>query len=336
MIAENDMAKQYDTSELIIPGDRTTVFYGQKTLNVFGKIKYARIVAKAYRDINRFHRDALRTKECFYGPFKGEFGHFLLHNLPYLTFLYNNGVRINYCGMELHEAFLHDESGKSIIAKWFPLRDFFAEVKPKANEVVAPPDVEALITSFRQQALASGKPFLDLTDHDMYWFVFRNWQLKGRQAAFDYRKVWNVERENAVTIFPRKKGADYTLNNGGAWNYQELAEALSPYFDHVYITGHPSMSAEIEEKGNIKLRLSTSNKDVIRCCAASRLIVTQHSGAVHMGGYTHSDVLVIFNGKPPIKGLQDTLRFRKNISDRPLDFAFSLDEVIEFAKNYTR
>lgn len=330
------MPRKYDISELIIPGDRTTVYYGQKTLNLFGKVKYAGIVARAYRTINNFHQAALKTKECYYGPFKGEFGHFLLHNLPYLTFLYKHGVRINYCGMTLHEAFLHDESGKSIIAKWYPLRDFFAEVKPRANQVIAPADVEDEIAAFRKEAQASGKPFLDLTDHDMYWFVFRNWQLRGRQAAFDYRKVMNVKREHAVTIFPRKKGAEYTLNNGGAWDYQELAEELSPYFDHVYITGHPSMSAELVEKDNIRLRLSADNADVIRCCAASELIVTQHSGAVHMGSYTHSDVLVIFNGKPPIKGLQDTLRFRENISDRPLNYAFSMQEVLEFMKQYIR
>lgn len=132
------MPKKYDISELIIPGDRTTVYYGQKTLNIFGKAKYAGIVAGAYRTINRFHRDALKTKECYYGPFKGEFGHFLLHNLPYLTYLHKHGVKINYCGMTLHEAFLHDETGASIINKWYPLRDFFAEVKPRANQVVAP------------------------------------------------------------------------------------------------------------------------------------------------------------------------------------------------------
>ncbi len=325
----------YDVKDLVIPGDRTTVYYGQRTLNLFGKIKYTGKVIRAYRTLNKFNRDSLRTKVCYYGPFKGEFGHFLLHNLPYLTFLYKNGVEIHYCGMQLHEPFLQDENGKSMIAKWYPLRDFFSEVKPRANEATAPPDVETEIESFRKLALASGKPFLDLSDNDRYWFVFRNWQLNGRQASFDYCKVYNVKRENAVTLFPRKKGGDYTLNNGGNWDYQELAEALSPYFDTVYITGHPSMSAEIKETGNIRLRLSANNRDVIECCAASRLIISQHSGAVHMGAYTKSDVLVIFNGKPPVKGLQDTLRFRENIAGNgQLNFAFSLEEIVGFVKNH--
>lgn len=325
----------YSVSDLVIKGDRTTVLYGQRTLNFFGKLKYAKIVAQAYSRINSFHKRALQEKECYYGPFKGEFGHFLLHNLPYLTYLYNRGVRIHYCGMELHEAFLRNEKGESIIHRWYPLRDFFAEKKPNSNQVQPPDDVLEKIQAFSGEARLSGKPFLDLSDHDLYWYVFRNWQLKGRQEVFDYRKVYPVPRENAVTIFPRKKGADYTPNNGGKWDYQELAEILSPFFDHVYITGHPSMSAEIKEKGNIRLRLSTSNEDVLRCCIASRLIVTQHSGAVHLGGYTHSDVLVIFNGKPPIKGLQDTLRFRENLTDRPLNFAFSTEEVEAFARAYT-
>ncbi|MFN8712856.1 MAG: hypothetical protein ACK5Z2_08375, partial [Bacteroidota bacterium] len=35
----------------------------------------------------------LRKKECFYGPFKGEFGHFLTHNLPFLAYLHSRGVK---------------------------------------------------------------------------------------------------------------------------------------------------------------------------------------------------------------------------------------------------
>jgi hypothetical protein len=324
----------YNINDLVVPGDRTTVLYGQRTLNLGGKLKYAGIVWKAQRTLTKFHRRALEEKECFYGPFKGEFGHFLLHNLPYLTFLYNNGVKIHYCGMTLHEPFLRNESGESMVHRFYPLRDFFPEVKPVSNNTNPPPDVKSAIEKFNAAALASGKPFLDLADHDMYWYVFRNWQLKGKQATFDYTKVYPVKRENAVTIFPRKKGGSYTANNGGTWDYQQVAETLSPYFDHVYITGHPSMSTEIREHGNIRLRLSPDNEEVIKTCAASKLIVTQHSGAVHMGGYTRSDVLVIFNGKPPIKGLGDTLRFRENLTSRPLNFAFSLEEIESFARSY--
>jgi ADP-heptose:LPS heptosyltransferase len=238
--------------------------------------------------------------------------------------------------MELHEPFLRYESGKTMIFEWFPLRDFFNEIKPIANAVKPPTDVQLEINRFHEIAEQSGKAFLDLDDDNLYWYVFRNWELNGRQSIFDFSKIFSQAKENSVTIFPRKKGGSFTPNNGDAWNYQEIAEAVAPYFDHVYITGHPSMSEEIRETGNIHLRLSTNNEEIIKSCLASKLIITQHSGAVHLGAYTQSDVLVIFNGNPPIKGMGDTLRFRKNISNRPLNFAFSKEEIIQFAINYVK
>jgi hypothetical protein len=36
--------------------------------------------------------------------------------------------------------------------------------------------------------------------------------------------------------------------------------------------------------------------------------------------------------KPLIKGLFDTLRFRKNLTRKPLKYAFSLDEIEKEAK----
>jgi len=39
-------------------------------------------------------------------------------------------------------------------------------------------------------------------------------------------------------------------------------------------------------------------------------------------------------GSPPIKGLFDTLRFRKNLTRKPLKYAFSFDEIEKKAKKY--
>ncbi|HEY6161381.1 MAG TPA: hypothetical protein VI112_09165, partial [Bacteroidia bacterium] len=229
------MTPKFTEQELIIPGGATTVWYGQRTLNVFGKVKYAGIVLKAYLKINAFYRAALRERECYYGPFKGEFGHFLLHNLPFLTHLYKKGVKIRYCGMGLHRPFLVDEEGKSIIWKYHELRDFFAEAPPASNRTIPPPDVKEGIDKFYAEARTSGKPFLDIGDNDLYWFVFRNWQLqKGRQEVMDLSKVYGKKKENAAVIFPRKKGKAFTPNNGGPWDYLEVARAISPYFDKVY------------------------------------------------------------------------------------------------------
>jgi len=316
-----------------VPKEATTILYGQRTLNFGGKLHYAKIVLKAYSDLNSFYKKALQDKECYYGPFKGEFGHFLLHNLPFLAHLYKKGVKIHYCGMTLHEPFLKDEQGNSIIYKWYPLRDFFAEVPPASNETIPPLDVQDEIEKFYSIAKRSGKALLDIADKNMYWYVFRNWQLNGKQAKFNLRDVYKTTNENSAVIFPRKKGANFTQNNGGPWDYLEIAKTISPYFDKVYITGHPSMSAEIKGENNIEVCLSANNAVVLEKCSNASLIISQHSGAVHIGCYTNTDVLLVFNGKPPIKGLIDTIRFRKNISSGNLNFAFSMQGIADFAKS---
>lgn len=311
----------------------TTVWYGQRTLNLGGKWHYLKIIAKAYSDINSFYRKALREKECYYGPFKGEFGHFLLHNLPFLSHLYQKGVKIHYCGMALHKAFLVDEKGNSLVYSFHELRDFFSEVAPHSNETVPPADVQTEVNNFTNKALKSGKAFLNIADKDMYWFVFRNWQLKkGRQYTFTIENVYKTKQENACVIFPRKKGNAVTPNNGGPWDYLQIARLVSPYFDKVYITGHPSMSAELNSEGNIEVCLSTDNKVVIEKCCNANLIITQHSGAVHIGIYTNTNVLLIFNGQPPIKGLIDTLRFRENLTNKKLNYAFNADQILDHVK----
>lgn len=320
----------------ITPNGATTVMYGQRGLNFFGKLHYLKIVLRAYLKINAFYKKALKEKECYYGPFKGEFGHFLLHNLPFLMHLHHKGVKIHYCGLALHKPFLIDNDGNSIIYKFYELRDFFAETPPSANEVVPPEDVQVKIKAFQEIASNSGKAFLNIADNNLYWYVFRNWQLKkGRQHVYSITNYYKTTEETSCVVFPRKKGnATVTPNNGGPWDYMEIARAVSPYFDKVYITGHPSMSADVVSEGNIVACLSTDNKVVIEKCCNASLIITQHSGAVHIGIYTNTHVLLIFNGNLPIKGLIDTLRFRENLSKQNLDYAFSIPEIVNFTKKY--
>ena len=326
----------HDINKLIIPNGATTVCYGQRTLNIFGKLHYLKIVYKAYRTINRFYKEALATKECYYGPFKGEFGHFLLHNLPFLSHLHQQGVKIHYCGMALHKPFLVNDQGQSIVHTYHELRDFFAEVPSRSNETIPPDDVQKEIDKFDAAAKASGLPYLDIAQKDRYWYVFRNWQLtKGRQYVYSIRKVYQTKKEKACVIFPRKKGAEFTPNNGGPWDYLALAKLVAPFFDKVYITGHPSMSAELKGEGNIEVCLSPDNRVVIEKCCNAQLIITQHSGAVHIGCYSQTDVLMIFKGEPPILGLIDTLRFRKQLKARPLNFAFNEEQIVTFVKHFT-
>lgn len=321
--------------KLVIPNAATTMYYGLKGLNWKGKIRYRMMVLHSLRMLNSFYKKALDQKVCYYGPFKGEFGHFLLHNLPFLVHLHKRGVKIHYCGMELHKPFLVDESGKSIVHKWYPLPDFFAEAKPMTNSTVLPTRIQAIVNEFIAIAKASGKPFLDISKNNMYWYVFRNWQLDGKQDTFDLSKFYGKSKTNTCVIFPRKKGEAFSPNNGGPWDYEEIARAVSPYFDKVFLVGHPSLSTHVETSGNIEFKVSANNAETLKYCAEAKLIITQHSGAVHLGGYVQTPVLIIFNGSPPIKGLIDTIRFRKNLTSLPLNYALNIEEIKTFARSFS-
>ncbi len=316
---------------LISTDGASTVAYGMQGLNWKGKLHYRLIIWQSYRKIKSFYKNALQQKECYYGPFKGEFGHFLLHNLPFLVHLHKKGVKIHYCGMELHKPFLIDENGDSIIYKWYPLPDFFAESAPNANATILPERLRGIVEGFKAVARAEGKPILDISQNNMYWYVFRNWQLEGKQSIYDLSKVYGKSKENICVIFPRKKGGKVTPNNGESWDYEEIARRVSPYFDKVLLVGHPSFSAVVNSGGNIELKVSSDNADTLKYCANARLIITQHSGAVHLGAYVKTPVLIIFKGSPPVKGLMDTVRFRKNLTSQSLNYALNMQEIENFA-----
>lgn len=277
----------------------------------------------------------LRRKECYYGPFKGEFGHFLAHNLPFLAYLHSKGVKIHYCGMQLHAPFLVDEKGQSMTASYHALRDFFAEVTPKLNRVVPPEDVQREIAVFHQKAISSGLPYWNINDEYYYWFIHRSWLLKGNHLHYpDLSKVYRTKQERSCVIFPRSKGAAASLNNGEAWDFDELAELVSPYFDKVYITGHPSQTIAVKERGNIQLCISADNRVVLETCSNASLIITQHSGAVYLSDYVPAQVLIIYKGGKRIGSLVNTIRFRgKCAVSKPFHYAFSTSEIITFVQN---
>ncbi len=319
-------------------GDFSDNKFFAKQYSGLSRLRFWFKIWRGYATANAKLRKTLQTKECYYGPFKGEFGHFLAHNLPFLSYLHSKGVKIHYCGVELHKPFLVDEQGNSIISKFYPLRDFFGEVPLHSNETIPPVDVQQEINKFVKITEQNPAiPFWNIGDTFYYWFIHRNWMLNGPyMKTYNLEKVYSKGKERSAVIFPRKIGAETSDNNGGPWDYMAIARAISPYFNKVYITGHPSLSAELKSEGNIEVLLSKDNKVVLEACAKSQLLITQHSGVNNLGEYTNNQVLIIYNGQPPIGSLQNTLRFRPYIGTKHgLDYAFTKQEIVEYAKNFT-
>lgn len=330
-------------SKLLVYTEKNEATFPQKGyrgLNIFGKIKFTKILLVAYCKVNLFHFKALLKKECYIGPFIGEFGNFLLHILPYLSYLHSKGVKIKYCGLEIHKPFLVNESGSLIIDNSVFIRDFFHDVKPSGNSSDwFPKDVSEAILHFNESAMLSKLPFIDLSDSNLYWFVYRNWQLNGKQKTYDLSKLFSTEKKNKkCVIFPRKMTSNYTKNNGGKIDYVLLANSLAKEFDEVVFIGHPEFS-DIDEQqmhaNNVRFSFTGGNLMVLKESATADLIISPHSGAVHVGGYTKTPVLMIFKGNPPIQGLDDTIRFRKNFNYNEIDVVFSEAQLIDFVKkNY--
>ncbi|MCC6370103.1 MAG: hypothetical protein IT236_03755 [Bacteroidia bacterium] len=236
--------------------------------------------------------------------------------------------------MELHKPFLLDENGNSIVAEFRVLRDFFAEVSPNGNSTVVPQDVAVEINKFKQEAEASNLPFWNIGDEYYYWFIHRNWLLNNHTYSYHLDKVYQTNIENSCVIFPRSKGAKTSHNNGGEWDYPEIIEAVCPYFDKVYVCGHPSQVLNINsENPKVVFAVSTDNSVMLQKVSNSRLIISQHSGIVYVGEYTGTDILLIYKGGNKIQDIgsfNNTLRFKKQFEGRSkIHFAFSEAEIID-------
>jgi hypothetical protein len=298
------------------------------------KIRFRlRLITDPFRAQWRLTRTLL-FKECYYGPFKGEFGHLLGHNLPFIAYLHSKGVKIHFCGMELYKPFLVDEEGKSLVVEYAGLRDFFRETKLDSNKAEEPLDVKEVTDNFIKRATLSVRPYWDLNDETFYWYTFRWWTIKNKYAkTYDLSKVYKTASENSVVIFPRNKGAAFHINNGETWDYKEVADTVKSLFDKVYIIGHPAFSQPMNSYENVEVLVSNDNSVLLEKCCNSKLIITQHSGTVYLGEYTNTPVLIIYKGGKSIGNIEETKKFKDALGKKyDFNYAFSLPEIVNFIK----
>lgn len=315
-------------------------YMSQQGYNLFQKVKFRAKVRKVFKAAEMRLKETLEKGHCYYGPFKGEFGHMLAHSLPFLHYLYSQGVKIHYCGMELHKPLLVDASGHSIIHKWLPLRDFFSEVSPSSNATIPPEDVQEDIAAFYQEAKASGFPLWDIGDQFYYWFVHRDFvEQYGEWPRLDLNHV----KENSCVVFPRSKGAKESLNNGGAWDYPKLVAMLTRHFDKVYVCGHPSQVLEIAEMPGVEMRISTDNGLMLDACKRSKAIFSQHSGVFYLPCYLQNAFYLLYKGGKSYKDIgsfQNSVRFVNSpgsdyLSNR-LHFVFDYSDIENLPANEGR
>ncbi len=283
-------------------------------------------------------------KKCYYGPFTGEFGHLLGHNLPFIAHLYSRGIKVEFCGLEIHQPFFREDKGQMIVSDYLQIRDYFSESAPDCNTAPEPKDVKAITTNFIKRAKKSILPYWDNNSQDYYFNYFRWWVLKNKyNKARDLSKIYKTKEERSVVIFPRKWNANFPdavakqlKNNGENWDYLEMVKKISPFFDKIYVIGHPVFSAvDFGSFDNIEVALTNDNAFILEKCSNSRLIISQHSGTVYLGEYTNTQVLIIFKGGTEIGDIEITKQFKKGLGEKfPFDYAFSVNDIINYVKKY--
>jgi hypothetical protein len=294
---------------------------------------------------NKIYAKAIKDKECYFGPFLGEFGHLLGHNLPFIAHLHKRGVKIHFCGLDIHKCFFYDEQNNLIVENYLEIKDFFGKHLPDCNTSSAPEEVNKIKDSFISTARNSRAAYFDNNHADYYFNFFRWWALKkGYHHTNNLSTLYKTKQEKSVVIFARKCNPKYTVNqlknNGENWNYKEVATICSKHFDKVYIIGHPIFTqVDFEPFDNVEVHITNDNKVILEKCSNASLIITQHSGSVYLGEYTNSQVLLIYNGGKKESDIGDiaiTKQFKKALGTRyNFNYAFSEQEINEYCKEFS-
>lgn len=282
---------------------------------------------------------AKQDNTLYFGPVYSEFGHVLLHILPFLAYAhYKFGIeKIIVCTNKVYEPLFRAVFPKSV-CELITLPDHIGAYTPSVNKLPEGMDGEMKNTIIQFENTVKSHNGFDLLDGKAYWYVFRNWQLANKYQFLPSINLdsYTNEYKPKVMIFPRKKGAEHTANNGRPWDYPLLVSILLS-FAQVVVAGHPNLSISEGYPNHPDLSFAWDNQSLIKESLTCQLIMTQHSGACIVGDYVAVDTLILFNGKPPIKGLDETMRFRRHIQKGNFYFAHNLEEVDSFlSKRFNR
>lgn len=248
-------------------------------------------------NIFRIKKSIWLKQKLFIGPFVGEFGNFLGHALPFISFLHKKGIEVHFCGLELFRPFLIDYNGNEIV-NFYGLRDVYNTTKVSTNSGEMPKDVQKEMALFYQKAAREGV-LIDLRNDFFYYFVFRDFVAKGRAFNYNIKKNFQLsakKTDRSCVLFPRAKGAAETKNNGKEWDYNEVVHVLAECFDKIYVLGHPAFVRGVNPHPKVETKFSTDNKELIQICSNVDCIVSQHSGVIYLCTLFEVPYVMLYGG----------------------------------------
>jgi hypothetical protein len=200
----------------------------------------------------------LIKKECYLGPFVGEFGHLLSHIVPFVSFLSSRGVKVHLCGPKIHKPFFKNEKGLVIYESYQELRDFYSEVTPHCNDPLYPVDVQNDINLFISKSKINGSVFWNLLNRSLYWDGFCTWMYHNKFLKI-YKFKNSIEKHSyskpCIVIFARKKGS-HSMVRGDDWDYNELISKIKDHCHKITILGHPAFSHKFNETQKVKVLIT--------------------------------------------------------------------------------
>lgn len=308
---------------------------------LFREVQEKRYTYNQNQVINR----ALKQKRIVFGPFIGELGHLLAHNLPLISYLHKQGVHVEFIGFERFKPFLKDDKGNNLFGTFHLLRDFSVETKIVSNSAEkTPEDVQRIIESIKKETRENNTPELFIDKPQEYWLYYRKWvHYTKYRYSYSLDKVYatSLVEPNSCAIFIRSKNVvskeQQSIKaeaNGPLWDYQELIRQVARRFNKVYLIGTPNESISNSFKGfdNVICKVGLNNTEMLEVVCNSRLVITPHSGAMYLSAYFNTQFLIIYRGIKHFSEIGDitsTLTFLNRINSKTnLIFAFQNEDLV--------
>ena len=272
---------------------------------------------------------AIKQKEVYIGPFYGEFGHLLIHVLPFLGYLHQKGIKIRYCGHEGQQDLLVDTDKKPIYTEYFALPPHFDKSVPEMNDYryVKDESVLKLADEWKETAKKSGLPFFDLSDPHNYRFVWWEWWFNNRYGKlYNIGRAYNPEQitEHAVAVYSRTKPLGTAQGAGEPFDIVKIVDIAAKYVDKVYVVGHPDQAHTINHP-KVENIITMDNASIIKAVSKCKAILSHNSGAAYMAKMLRIPGIVFHNGE--LARFMWTIHCSDRWSKSPLTRAVNYDEI---------
>lgn len=283
-----------------------------------------------------FEQKLERAKEervCWVGPFAGEFGHMLIHILPFVSYLYEQNIDIIFCGQDSYECLFVNEEGKSTVKKYYGYPQFLKESTPDGNDayLIDNAEVYKALEEFKKNALESGDPFFDLSEHWTYKAWFTWWLGKGYGKLYNIGKVYNQKeiKENAIGFFTRTKV--HTGVTGPEWDVGSVVTTSLNFCDKIYTLGNIYQSHKIKREG-VENYITENNIDIFRAASQCKVIISYNSGTAYVGKILRIPIVIINNGD--IRSFHWTDYCSRRWSNSPMHRAINIGELTKLLQEY--